>query len=74
MAKEVTIKLKVPDWVDEESVKAHIYRAAEDFLASAKQNANEARRFFGVTELRKDIAISESLESELSKMRRERTW
>lgn len=74
MAKEVTIKLKVPDWIDEERVKAHVYRAAEGLLASAEQSADEARRFFGVVELRKDIDVSESLRSEFLKLRRERVW
>lgn len=74
MAKEVTIKLMVPDWVDEEKVKERVYRAAEELLASAEQSADEARRFFGVAELRRGIEVPENLESELLKLRRERAW
>lgn len=74
MAKEVIIKLKVPDWVDEERVKEHLYRAAEEFIASAEQNADEARKFFGVAELRGDIEVPEDLGSKLLKLRRKRTW
>ncbi len=74
MAKEVIIKLKVPDWVDEERVRAQVHRATEELLASAEQSADEARRFLGVEKLRGDIEVPEALGSKLLELRRKRTW
>jgi len=74
MAKEVTVKLKVPDWVDEEKVKEHALRAAEELVASAEQSADEARRFFEVEETKEEIEFPEDLENKLLKLRRKRTW
>ena len=74
MAKEVIIKLMVPEWVDEARIKEHVSRATEEFLASAEQSADEARRFFRVAELRGDIEVPEDLGSKLLKLRRKRTW
>jgi len=72
MAKEVTVKLKVPDWVDEEKVKERALRAAEELVASAEQSADEARRFFEAKE--EEIEFPEDLENKLLKLRRKRTW
>lgn len=74
MAKEVTVKLKVPDWVDEEKVKEYAVRSAEELVASAEQTAEEARRFFEVEEREEEIQIPEDAENRLLKLRRKRTW
>ena len=74
MAKEVIIKLTIPDWVDEERVKAQVHRVTEELLASTEQSADEARRFLGVRKLRGDIEVPEGLGSKLLELRRKRTW
>lgn len=74
MAKEVTVKLKVPDWIDEEKVKERALRAAEELVASAEQSADEARRFFEVEEMKEEIEFPDDLKNELQKLRRKRTW
>ena len=74
MAKEVTVKLKVPDWVDEEKIKERALRAAEELVTSAEQSADEARRFFEVEETKEKIEFPEDLENKLLKLRRKRTW
>lgn len=74
MAKEVIVKLKVPDWVDEEKVKESVQRAAEELIASAEQSADEARRFFEVAEVKEEIEFPENLENKLLELRRKRTW
>jgi len=74
MAKEVTVKLKVPDWIDEEKVKERALRAAEELVASAEQSADEARKFFGVEETKEEIEFPDDLKNELLKLRRKRTW
>lgn len=74
MAKEVIIKLTVPDWIEEKKIKAQLQRLAEELIAPMEQNSDEARRFFEVSELREEIEVPENLEKKLLNLRRKRTW
>jgi polyhydroxyalkanoate synthesis regulator phasin len=74
MAKEVIIKLTVPDWIEEKKIKEQLQRLAEELIAPMEQNCDEARRFFEVSELREEIEVPKNLEKKLSNLRRKRTW
>lgn len=73
MAKEVVVKLKVPDWVDEKRVEERVLRLAEEIVASGEQSADEARGFFGVDETVEEIEVPENL-ADLLRARRKRIW
>ena len=74
MAKEVVIRLTVPDWVDVERVKETALRVADEVIGSAEQSVDEARRFFRVGKVTNEIEVPESLGADLLRMRRKRVW
>lgn len=74
VTKEVIIKLEIPEWVDEDEVRERVHGTVEGLLASTEQSVDEARRFLGVTEVKRDIKVPENLESRILNLRRKRVW
>jgi len=73
LAKEVVVKVRVPDWVDEKRVEERVLRLAEEIVAAGEQSADEARGFFGVDETVEEIEVPKNL-PELLRASRKRVW
>lgn len=74
MAKELIIKLQVPDWADIERIKEDVQKIADELLITREQTASEARRFYEVSELKEEVFVPEDSDARLEKLRRKRTW
>jgi len=67
MAKEVIIRLQVPDWADIERIREHVQKIADELLITREQTATEARRFYEVSELKEEVIVPEDLYAKLEK-------
>ena len=74
MSKEIVVRLTVPEWVDEERVKKRIQKFTDELIESYEQTAEEARRFYSVEELSKNIEVPSDLERKIVSKRRKRGW
>ena len=74
MAKEVIIRLQVPEWVDVERIREDMQKIADEMVVTREQTANEARRFYGVHELREEVDVLQGLDAKLEELRRNRDW
>ena len=74
LSKDIVVRLRVPDGVDEERVRKSMYKFADELIESSVQTAEEARRFYGVKETRSNIDVPPHLEEKIMDTRRERDW
>jgi len=45
LSKDIVVRLRVPDWVDEERVKESINKFADELIESSEQTAEVVLRF-----------------------------
>jgi polyhydroxyalkanoate synthesis regulator phasin len=74
VSKEIIVRLTVPEWVDEERVKKRIQKFTDKLVESGEQTAEEARRFYSVENLSKNIEVPSDLERKIYSTRRKRDW
>jgi len=65
VSKEIVVRLRVPDWVDEDRMKKSIHKFTDELIESGEQTAEEARRFYGVTETHDRVEVPDGLEGEI---------
>jgi len=67
--KAISIKLEVPEWVDEEKFVARLKRVAEKMIYPEKLSAEEVREIFGTFEEEVEPVDVREKEREVNRMR-----
>ena len=67
--KVISIKLEVPEWVDEEKFVARLKRMAEKMIYPEKLSAEEVREIFGTFEEEVELVNVRKKEREVNRMR-----
>ena len=67
--KVISVKLEVPEWVDEEKFVARLKRVAEKMIYPEKLSAEEVREIFGTFEEEVELVNVRKKEREVNRMR-----
>ncbi|UYZ39576.1 MAG: hypothetical protein N2V74_00795 [Candidatus Methanospirare jalkutatii] len=69
IVKVISVKLEVPEWVDEEKFVARLKRMAEKMIYSEELSAEEVREIFGTFEEEVEPVDVREKEREVNRMR-----
>ena len=67
--KVISVKLEVPEWVDEEKFVARLKRMAEKMIYPEKLSAEEVKEIFGTFEEEVEPVNVRKMEREVNRMR-----